>query len=252
MKLLIDGSGGFAGDMFTAALINAGADSNTVKHNMEKCGSRLGRVQIESENNSDGSSKLAISLEAEHDHIGAGHIREKLKKSFNDIKTPPLYREFGINVLEILIEAENEAHKMNVFEKLMHEHKHHHHGTVLHEAQDIIIDIIGAVTGMELLGVLPDASLISPVRTGEGKVEFSHGILDVPAPATRVILDNYNIEWKKGPVDTELCTPTGASLLAALLKNNVKPDMGETKISGEGSSRGTKTLPIPPLKIYIV
>ena len=30
MKLVLDGSGGFAGDMFTAALIDAGADYKTV------------------------------------------------------------------------------------------------------------------------------------------------------------------------------------------------------------------------------
>ena len=56
-----------------------------------------------------------------------------------------------------------------------------------------------------------------------GKVNFSHGVLDVPAPATRIILEKFNVEWKKGPVDTELCTPTGASILAALIeKNDIK------------------------------
>ncbi len=252
MKLVIDGSGGFAGDMFTAALINAGAEFNIVRKNMEKCGSRLGSIKVESGNSPDGSSQLSISLAAKHDHIGADHIRKMLHESFDDINSQPVYREFGKKVLDILIEAEDEAHKMNVFEKLKHHHGHSHNGTILHEAQDIIIDIIGAVTGMELLGITPSAALITPVKTGDGKVEFSHGILDIPAPATRVILDNYNIEWEKGPVDTELCTPTGASLLAALIENNFKPDMDRTKISGEGLSRGSKILPIPPLKIYLI
>ncbi len=252
MKLVIDGSGGFAGDMFTAALINAGADFNIVKNNMEKCGSRLGRIEIGTGMATDGSSQLSISLKVENDHIGADRIRKILHESLDDIDSEPVYRDFGKKVLEILIDAEKEAHKMNVFEKLNHHHGHSHSGTILHEAQDIVIDIIGAVTGMKQLGILPSASLIYPVRTGSGKVEFSHGILDIPAPATRVILEKYNIEWEKGPVDTELCTPTGASLLAALITDIRKPDMKKNIISLKGYSRGSKSLPIPPLKIFII
>ncbi len=191
MRLLIDGSGGFAGDMFTAALINAGADFDIVRKNMEKCGSRLGKINIDTRTSHDGSTQLSINLEAEHDHINADHIKKILIESLNDINTLPIYSEFGTKVLEVLIEAENEAHKMNVFEKLVHHHGHSHDGTILHEAQDIIIDIIGAVTGMELLGIIPAASLIKPVITGRGKVNFSHGVLEIPAPATKIILENY-------------------------------------------------------------
>ena len=99
---------------------------------------------------------------------------------------------------------------------------------------------------------IPGVQLLKPVRTGDGKVEFSHGILDIPAPATKIILEKYNLKWEKGPIDTELCTPTGASLLAALIDKNKKNHTGEFKVLGEGSSRGSKILPIPPLKIYLV
>ena len=64
MRLLIDGSGGFAGDMFTAALINAGADFEIIKKNMENCGKRLGKVKIDTVTSPDGSSRLSIDLEA--------------------------------------------------------------------------------------------------------------------------------------------------------------------------------------------
>ncbi len=252
MKLVLDGSGGFAGDMFTAALIDAGADYNEVSLAMEKAGKKIGNIRINSNKTGDGSTQLTISLEAEKNHVDAELIKELLNESFEELNTGNIYREFGKKVLGILIEAEDEAHKMQVFEKLMHHHGHDHKGTVLHEAQDILIDIIGAVSGMELLEISPSASLLKPVRTGQGKIEFSHGILDVPAPATRIILDKFNIKWQKGPIDTELCTPTGASLLAALIDNETTPDMGELKILGEGSSRGTKILPIPPLKIYLI
>lgn len=252
MKLVIDGSGGFAGDMFTAALIDAGADYKTVCNGMEKTGEKIGNIRIDSGKTDDGSTQLLISLEAEKNHVDADLIKELLNESFEELNIGTTYRAFGRKVLEILIEAENEAHKMQVFEKLMHHHGHDHKGTVLHEAQDILIDIIGAVSGMELLGISPSAALLKPVRTGQGKIEFSHGILDVPAPATRIILDKYNINWQKGPIDTELCTPTGASLLAALIDDEITPNLDKLNILGEGFSRGTKILPIPPLKIYLI
>lgn len=252
MKLLLDGSGGFAGDMFTAALLDAGASLDDVEQGMITSGKKLGNIRIDSGKTSDGSTQLHISLEADKDHVHAEFITEILENCFNELRIGNIYREFGRKVLNILIEAENEAHKMHIFEKLMHHHGHDHHGTILHEAQDILIDIIGAVTGMESLGISPSASLLKPVRTGDGKVEFSHGVLDIPAPATKIILEKYNIEWEKGPIDTELCTPTGASLLAALIDKDEKIHSGEFKAIGEGSSRGSKILPIPPLKIYLV
>ncbi len=252
MKLALDGSGGFAGDMFTAALIDAGADYNTISSGMVKAGEKIGNIKIDLNKTEDGSTQLIISLEAEKNHVDAEEIKELLNESFEELNIGNIYREFGRRVLDILIDAENEAHTMQVFEKLMHHHGHTHNGAVLHEAQDIMIDIIGAVSGMELLGISPSASLIEPVRTGQGEIEFSHGILDVPAPATRIILDKFKINWEKGPIDTELCTPTGASLLAALIDKKSSPGIEKLKILGKGSSRGTKILPIPPLKIYLV
>ncbi len=253
MKLLLDGSGGFAGDMFTAALLNSGANYNNVRHNMVTCGKKLGDIKIDHKKNMDGSTQLMITLHPNSDHVEAGSIKKLLLECFEKLNIGKIYREFGEKVLNILIDAENEAHKSHVFDKLMHDHGHTHKGTVLHEAQDILIDIIGAVSGLELMKVEPSASLIKPVRTGYGMIEFSHGILDVPAPATKIILNKFNIDWRKGPIEAELCTPTGASLLAALTGNNDDNNKEvDFKVLYEGSSRGSKILPIPPLKIFLI
>jgi len=53
-----------------------------------------------------------------------------------------------------------------------------------------------------------------------------------------------------GPIEKELCTPTGAAILAAL---NAKLDKKNGNlIQKEGLSRGSKDFPIPPLKIHLV
>ena len=124
----------------------------------------------------------------------------------------------------------------------------HSHGKFLQEAQDIILDITGTVTALESLELDPDATITSPVSVGGGMVQFSHGKLPVPAPATKNILENYNIPYIKGSVESELCTPTGAAILAAL---NVKEGNLPCKYHKRGFSRGTKNLSNLPFTIYL-
>ena len=53
-------------------------------------------------------------------------------------------------------------------------------------ATDALIDVVGAVVGLKLLGVREVFS--SPVRLGRGFLQCRHGTLPVPAPATVELL----------------------------------------------------------------
>lgn len=94
----------------------------------------------------------------------------------------------------------------------------HPGGGVLHEAQDILLDVTGAAWGLQALQIdLDSIQCFSPVRVGGGDTgPTSHGRLPVPAPATQAILEQHHIPYQPGPVDVELLTPTGAAILAAL------------------------------------
>jgi pyridinium-3,5-bisthiocarboxylic acid mononucleotide nickel chelatase len=83
----------------------------------------------------------------------------------------------------------------------------------LHEvgAVDSIIDIVGAVFGMEWLGAT--RVVASPMNVGSGTVRCAHGVFPVPAPATVRLLQGTPI-YSQG-VATELTTPTGALLVTA-------------------------------------
>ena len=63
----------------------------------------------------------------------------------------------------------------------------------LHEvgALDSVIDIVGAVHGMEWLGV--DEVVVSPMNVGSGTVVCEHGEFPVPAPATVRLLEGVPI-----------------------------------------------------------
>ena len=129
-------------------------------------------------------------------------------------------------------------------------HRHNEEKTVLHEAQDILIDIVGAAYGLQYLGVsLRNVLCVMPVAVGGGMIKFSHGTLPVPAPAVAAILKNYKIPSVSGPVESELLTPTGAAILAAL-----QPEWFNEKRVGldnvwkelkYGYGMGTKKLELP-------
>ncbi len=263
MKLLIDAAGGIAGDMISAALLALGADEERVFEAMETVGGSLGQVNVALETLPDGVRRLRIHLENNDHHLAASQARNILGEGFERLVVPDRYRECGMRALEILIEAEAEAHSLIPgMDEQIHRHRHthgihHHHDeshhrhdeTFLHEAQDIVLDICGVMTALWSLDLAPQIELIGPVAVGGGTVSFSHGVLPVPAPAVRIILEKYTIPWNFGPIEQELCTPTGAALLAAMnaRKTRGEPDLDEVET---GRSRGTRPYDVPPLTVY--
>ncbi|GEM_PF-347882 len=58
----------------------------------------------------------------------------------------------------------------------------------------------------------PTQITATPVQLGRGKVKCAHGIMDIPAPATKAIIDR-GIPMVEKRLDGELCTPTSAALI---------------------------------------
>jgi hypothetical protein len=106
----------------------------------------------------------------------------------------------------------------------------------LHEvgAVDAILDVVGSVWGLELLGV--DDVRCGPIQLGDGFVRAAHGVLPVPAPATLRLLEGLRV--RPGPDGAgELVTPTGAALVR-VLSSGLPPDEYVPLRSGFGA--GTK------------
>ncbi len=122
----------------------------------------------------------------------------------------------------------------------------HVHGTTpeevhFHEvgAIDAIVDIVGVVTGLHLLGV--EAVYASALPLGGGTVQVEHGTLPVPAPATLEILAEARVPTRPHPAQVELLTPTGAALLAELAR------FEQPAIAVERVGYGFGTRRVPPL-----
>src|SRR5207237_5973167 len=104
-------------------------------------------------------------------------------------------------------------------------------------AIDSIVDTVGTAIGFDALGV--ERFSCSPINIGSGFIHCQHGIMPVPAPATADLLRHATIYQKHA--QTELVTPTGAAILAAVV-NEFGPMPGfATERIGYGA--GTKQFP---------
>ena len=77
-------------------------------------------------------------------------------------------------------------------------------------AWDTIVDLLTFALGLVFFGIAQ--VLVGPVETGSGVVKTSHGVFNIPAPATLELLRGFSLT--SNVLDSELCTPTGAAILA--------------------------------------
>jgi uncharacterized protein (TIGR00299 family) protein len=120
------------------------------------------------------------------------------------------------------------------------------HGTTLdrvhlHElgGVDTIVDVVGALAGLEELGI--ERIVASPLPLGRGFVKGAHGQIPLPAPATVALLENVPVVGSE--LDVELVTPTGAALLSSLAAEfGPIPAM---RLTATGYGAGGRDLPIP-------
>jgi uncharacterized protein (TIGR00299 family) protein len=118
----------------------------------------------------------------------------------------------------------------------------------LHEvgALDSIIDIVGAVYGMEWLGV--ERVVASPLNVGSGTVKCAHGTFPVPAPATARLLKGVPVY--AGQVAAELVTPTGALLVTEYASAFEK--LPAVRLESIGYGAGDKDFPGIPNVVRIL
>jgi len=224
MKIaVVDPSSGIAGDMFLGALVDVGLD----------------RTWLESLPGLVGLDGVGVRI-ADVKRAGVRCVKV-------DFDIPPQPHGRPVSEIHALIDASEIprsvatlAHAafdaIGAVESAIHgvaeDHLHLHEvGSV-----DAILDIVGSIWGLELLGV--DAVFNTRVALGDGTVKTAHGVLPVPAPATLRLLEGFSVSH--GPNGSgELTTPTGAALLKVLSKG--QPPAGYTpRRSGYGA--GTRDI----------
>lgn len=217
---------GIAGDMTVGALIDAGADFDTIRTGLESMGVKGFTLAADKVGkNGVTATKFRVKLDKtmKHPQRHLATINDLIDKA----ALPDVVKADAKAVFEIIGYAEAEVHGSTI------ERVHFHEvGAV-----DSIVDIVGACYGMHLLGI--EAVYASTVHVGAGTIRCAHGVMPVPAPATARIL--AGVPTYGGEVQGELTTPTGAAILKHYAKGYGQAPLMRVEAIGYGA--GDKGLP---------
>jgi uncharacterized protein (TIGR00299 family) protein len=203
MKILYyDCFSGISGDMNLGAMIDLGIEESYLVDELNKLNLKGWKLDVvkDQRHGIKGTRVTVKQTSHEHIHRHLSDIERIIDNSALDENT----RQLSKLIFTKVALAEAVVHGTDV-EKI------HFHEV---GAVDSIIDIIGAAICYNALKV--DEVHVSVVELGGGMVKCDHGILPVPAPATAELMKG--IPSKRGGVDFEATTPTGAAIIAVLGK----------------------------------
>ena len=220
--LLFDPFNGAAGDMVIGTLLDLGADEALVRAAMR---SVVGEPTIERVDRS-GIRAVRVRAHAPVEHRTLEEVLDRVAGS----DAPAPAREMARRVFLRIHRAEESIHG---------------EGAHFHEvgADDAIADVVGACTALHSLA--PDGVAVRPIALGRGFAVGAHGTFPIPAPATVAILADSDLRTVPGEEERELCTPTGAALLAEF--STIRPeDLGPVNIRAVGYGAGSRNPPGRP------
>jgi uncharacterized protein (TIGR00299 family) protein len=197
---ILDAFSGIAGDMTLGALVDVGLDVDWLRALPATLGLDGVVVRVQDVLRGELACKK-VDFDIPPQPHGR-HIRE-IRRLVAAAGVPDAVRERADAVFTAIATAEGEIHGMPAEEVHLHEVG----------AVDAILDVVGSVWGLALLGV--ERVYCGPLSVGDGFVRAAHGLLPVPAPATLKLLEGHRV--RPGPEGAgELVTPTGAGLVRVL------------------------------------
>jgi pyridinium-3,5-bisthiocarboxylic acid mononucleotide nickel chelatase len=224
---------GIAGDMALGSLVDAGADLSLVER--ELLALPVGEWSLEA------TPVLRAGLACTQVKVRAGSSQVVRTYShivglITEARLPDRARQRALATFARLADAEGKLHRRPIAQVHFHEVG----------STDAVIDIVGTCVALELLGV--DEVRSSAVAQGTGMVHSAHGTLPVPAPAVVELLRGAPTYGTS--ITAELCTPTGAALLAALAAG--WGPMPAMQITASGYGAGSRELDGLPNAVQVV
>jgi len=224
---------GISGNMVLGALLDAGLELDALKEAL--AGLRISGYEIKARKvKRRGIVGTLVDVRAS---------KGEMERTLSDIleiigesDLPEDVKERAGAVFTRLAEAEARVHGVSVEEVHFHEVG----------GLDAIVDVVGSVVGLRLLGV--EEVYSSPLHLGRGFVECAHGLLPVPAPATLELVKGVPVYgWD---IEVELVTPTGAAIITALAKSF--GPLPSVRVERIGYGAGHRELPIPNLLRLVI
>lgn len=218
---ILDPFSGISGDMFLGALLDAGLEETFITSLPATLGIEGVGVQVTSVLRGQvACRKVDFTIPPQPHGRHLKHIRAIVEAT----PAPEAVKQKAMEAFTLITECEAAIHGTTVERVHLHEV-----GSV-----DAILDIVGSIWGLALLGV--ERVYCGTLPLGDGFVDTAHGRMAVPTAATLKLLEGLPV--RPGPEGSgELVTPTGAALVRVLSAG--APPAGFTpRVSGFGA--GTK------------
>ena len=223
----LDLSAGASGDMLLGALVDAGVP-------LEVPAAAVAALPVE-------QIRLVTEPVTRHG-LGATRVHVHAPESphhrtWTDVRgllaeaaLAPAVRDGALAVFERLAVAEGRVHRVSPEEVHFHEVG----------ALDALADVVGVVAGFAHLGL--SRLTASPVALGSGSARSAHGVVPIPGPAVLELLAGIPVH--AGAVPAEMCTPTGAALVADLVDEwTTLPPMRVERVGMGAGGRDPAELP---------
>ncbi len=235
--LYLDPWSGISGDMLLAALLDTDREGVRLETILRSAVDALGLEGTTVDVVRDVEGGIACTrVRVDDGEMAPLRNLHELEQIIGGAALSPLVRERAIGAVRRLAEVEAAVHASALEEVHFHEMG----------AVDTLVDVVGTFVLVEALDVEQVAVGLIPV--GGGSVEIKHGRVGVPAPATALLLEGFEIVG--GPEARELTTPTGALLVGQLeAKQSGLPAMRPEKI---GYGAGTMKLESGPNLLRVV
>jgi uncharacterized protein (TIGR00299 family) protein len=233
--LFLESVAGIAGDMFTAAFLDAGlVTPDEIQAVPEQLGSAEVHVDITaSERAGAMATHVEVVLPQGHDESGHRHYHyPALVRQIEGSTLEEGAKSFALQVFRFLAEAEAEAHGVTLEKVAFHEVG----------AVDSVVDVAMAAVCVQRVGA--ERVLASPVKLGRGTIQIEHGVHPVPPPASARLAVGMPVDPVPEAItrkNVELSTPTGLAILKALDPEFVVGWPGGTLLA-QGSGAGTMEL----------
>jgi len=217
--LKIEAFSGASGDMFLGAFAGLSGNYDDLLNLPSLLNfDQEAKVEIK-DVSKNGISCKQVSIKELKEQKDHRHLNE-INKIIEASKLSEGAKLIALDIFEIIGKAESEVHKIP-FEKV------HFHEV---GAVDSIIDVCGAAYFIDKLGI--EETYLSSLISGRGFVKTAHGLLPVPAPATKMILEG--IPYSQGDEDGEKLTPTGAAIIKYL-----NPKFTDVALTSKKTSYGS-------------
>ena len=226
---------GISGDMILSSLVDLGANKSKIINGVKESanflpGSTIKKLDFKIvKKNGKAATQLDLEIDENTHERQGSEIKNCIVTASDKLGLSKSAKEFTENSINTLINAESSVHGEP--DSSVH----------FHEASsiDTVIDIIGTAIALDDLNLFDEEISCSHVAIGGGTVSFSHGTTSNPAYAITEIFKNSKIVVTGGPVNEELTTPTGASILVNLA-SSCKEFFVDMSIDSVGYGAGTK------------